>query len=258
MKISYNGSGSETSKLCINKYATNQFLKSKGFNVAEQFLFGREDFLKGEEIINLKEKIDFPCIAKPEDDGCSSFVERIYNFENLKVFCKNFFDQNPKKKNLLIEEFIFEKKGERLMEITGGFLTHHENDKIEYEIFYPSESVASKGILSLEEKFLAGEGKNITPAFFSADEFQNEKIMVGVKKIFLEVAKILNLKGYARIDAFIKFFSDNSFKIYIIEVNTLPAMTSATCIFHQCILNGYKPLDFIEKIIEFGFKSSKS
>jgi D-alanine-D-alanine ligase len=38
----------------------------------------------------------------------------------------------------------------------------------------------------------------------------------------------------------------------IIEINSLPGMTPATAIFHQCALNGYKPYEFIDKIIDFG------
>ena len=45
-----------------------------------------------------------------------------------------------------------------------------------------------------------------------------------------------------------KNFSD--VKVIIIEVNTLPAMTPATCIFHQAAIAGYNPFDFIKHIIE--------
>jgi D-alanine-D-alanine ligase len=35
-------------------------------------------------------------------------------------------------------------------------------------------------------------------------------------------------------------------------------MTPATCIFHQCAINGYKPAEFIEKIMNFAVLSGKS
>ena len=40
-------------------------------------------------------------------------------------------------------------------------------------------------------------------------------------------------------------------EVIFIEVNSLPGMTPATCIFHQSAINGYKPYDFIEKIMTF-------
>ena len=42
-------------------------------------------------------------------------------------------------------------------------------------------------------------------------------------------------------------------EVIFIEVNSLPGMTPATCIFHQSAINGYMPFDFIDKILEYGF-----
>jgi D-alanine-D-alanine ligase len=35
-------------------------------------------------------------------------------------------------------------------------------------------------------------------------------------------------------------------------------MTPATCIFHQCAINGYKPYEFIDKILQFAGESQSS
>jgi len=67
------------------------------------------------------------------------------------------------------------------------------------------------------------------------------------------VAKLLNIEGYARIDAFVRIFDDNEIEVIFIEVNSLPGMTPATCIFHQCAINEYQLYDFIDKILDFGF-----
>jgi UDP-N-acetylmuramate--alanine ligase len=120
-----------------------------------------------------------------------------------------------------------------------------------YEIFNPSEALSSGEVLSLEEKFLAGEGQNITPARFGKNSDEFEIISKKVKADLLKVAQILNIQGYARIDAFVRIYPDLKVETIIIEVNSLPGMTPATCIFHQTAINGYKPYDFIDKIIEF-------
>jgi D-alanine-D-alanine ligase-like ATP-grasp enzyme len=75
-----------------------------------------------------------------------------------------------------------------------------------------------------------------------------------VKKELEKVARLLDIEGYARIDAFVKVYDLEHIEVWIIEVNSLPGMTPATCIFHQCALSGYKPLDFIHAIIQYGFK----
>ena len=71
-----------------------------------------------------------------------------------------------------------------------------------------------------------------------------------------KVAEILNIEGYARIDAMVKIYP-NHVETWVIEINTLPALTPATCIFHQSAINGYKPVDFIHAIIQYGYKNCK-
>ncbi|NDC31639.1 MAG: D-alanine--D-alanine ligase, partial [Bacteroidetes bacterium] len=121
-----------------------------------------------------------------------------------------------------------------------------------YEMFEPSETLAEGEILSLEEKFLAGQGQNITPSRFSKNAKAQQEISKKVQDELKKTAKVLNVEGYCRIDAFVKIFDKNRVEVVIIEINSLPGMTPATAIFHQCALNGYKPYEFIDKIIDFG------
>ena len=64
--------------------------------------------------------------------------------------------------------------------------------------------------------------------------------------------QVLNVEGYCRIDAFVHIYENDRAETTIIEINSLPGMTPATCIFHQCALNGYKPYEFIDRILEYG------
>ncbi len=54
-----------------------------------------------------------------------------------------------------------------------------------------------------------------------------------------------------------RIFDDKTVEVLIIEVNSLPGMTPATCIFHQAAINHYKPYEFIDKLIDFGFSRKK-
>ena len=49
-----------------------------------------------------------------------------------------------------------------------------------------------------------------------------------------------------------RIYADGRVETIIVEVNSLPGMTPATCIFHQAAINGYKPIDFIDGILNFG------
>jgi D-alanine-D-alanine ligase len=125
-----------------------------------------------------------------------------------------------------------------------------------YEVFEPSETLASGEVLSLEEKFLAGEGQNITPARFSKDSTEQQRISTEVRKVLKKTAEILNVEGYCRIDAFVRVYENGKVETLVIEINSLPGMTPATCIFHQAAIQNLKPLDFIDAILAYGKKKS--
>ena len=151
-----------------------------------------------------------------------------------------------------MEKFVEKGNAKHFLEVTGGLLTHYKKGKLQYEMFEPSETLAEGEILSLEEKFLAGQGQNITPSRFSKNAKAQQEISKKVQDELKKTAKVLNVEGYCRIDAFVKIFDKNKVEVVIIEINSLPGMTPATAIFHQCALNGYKPYEFIDKIIDFG------
>jgi D-alanine-D-alanine ligase len=270
----FNGSPSHSSEITIDKFTTNQRLREAGFLVADHTLLKKSAFLENPILVSgeIAERFGLPLIAKPADDGCSAAVRKVKTVEELVDFATlifrdsadidpliaqrlkiNIHDELPQKQELLIEKFIEKGDAQHFLEVTGGMLTHVQEDgKIFYEIFEPSESLAESEILSLEEKFLAGEGQNLTPARFSKSPEMQLKISQEVRKTLQKVAETLDVQGYCRIDAFVKIYPDNSIETYIIEINSLPGMTPATCIYHQAALNAYKPFDFIREILNFG------
>jgi D-alanine-D-alanine ligase len=274
--IPFNGSEAKSSAITINKYETNKILMQNGISVASHYLVTKEDWKadKSTVIIKIEKRLNYPLICKPTDDGCSSAVKKIRNRKELEAFATQIFrrtndllpepaeilrltakEEFPQKNTFLVEELISKGNAIHFLEITGGLLTHYdENGNIVYEIFEPSETLASGDVLSLEEKFLAGEGQNITPARFAKDASEQARISAEVRKTLEQTARLLQVEGYARIDAFVRIYADGKVETIIIEINSLPGMTPATCIYHQAAINQYKPYDFIEKIIEFGMK----
>ena len=133
-------------------------------------------------------------------------------------------------------------------------LTSYDSEQnLEYLVFEPSEALASGEVLSLEEKFLAGEGQNITPARFGNSEKEYARVASSVKETLEKTARIIGIEGYCRIDAFVRVYPEKV-ETVVIEINSLPGMTPATAIFHQAALSDMRPYDFIHKIIEFGFQ----
>jgi D-alanine-D-alanine ligase len=277
-KIPFNGSGVESSQITINKYSTNQLLKKHGFLVADQFLVYEQEWKKNSKtIIADIEKVGYPLIAKPADDGCSSAVKKIKTREELVNYAEGVFRANlimspklseklglkpkeefPKKSYFLVEKFVDKNGAAHFLEVTGGMLTSYDKKgKLVYESFEPSETLAESEILSLEEKFLAGQGQNITPARYHKTPAIRNAISKEVQKALVAGAKVLKVEGYCRIDAFVRIDKKNKPEVVFIEVNSLPGMTPATAIFHQCALNDYKPYEFIDAILEFGVERVK-
>ncbi|MBC7426437.1 MAG: D-alanine--D-alanine ligase [Bacteroidia bacterium] len=269
----YNGSGIPSSQITINKFTTNELLGNNGFSVADHLMVDKAKWALDRARIELyiENNIGFPLIAKPHDDGCSSAVKKIKNTEQLRAFADQMFrnekplvepsktilglnekEEFPLKECFLVEKFVGRKSETHFLETTTGMLTRYENGELKYEIFEPSETLAEGDILSLEEKFLAGQGQNITPARFSKNQILQKSVSEKVRVILEKAARLLNIEGYCRIDAFVRIFEDSEIEVVFIEVNSLPGMTPATCIYHQAAINNYKPFDFIDKILKFG------
>lgn len=238
--LPYNGSSVFASSLSMDKYLTTQFLRHRGFDVPNSILISREQWLNDQQktVQKIASAIPFPIIIKPHDDGCSVMVQKASSIQELEASIEVLFDNG--KEHALIEECIMG------MELTIGVIGNDFPMALP-----PSQTVCAKGILSIEEKFLPGQGENQTPAPISKDA------TILAQKTVENVFKAVNCKGYARIDCFYQNHEQSPTgkeRIVIIEINTLPGMTPATCIFHQAAEIGIKPMDFIDLIVTLGFE----
>ncbi len=240
LQIPYNGPSIFTSALCMDKYKTTQYLSEKGFAVPKGVLVSKSAFMQENSDAILQNFLDQSggsCIIKPHDDGCSVLVQKADSLDEMKDALLKLFEQ---KNVALIEECIIG------TELTVGVIGNEHPRALA-----PSQAVARKGVLSMEEKFLPGAGENQTPALLPQEDIDL------VRKVMVEVFSAINGQGYSRIDC---FFQDESQsptgkkRVVILEINTLPGLTPATCIFHQAAEEGMRPSDLLNEIINLGFK----
>ena len=238
LQIPYNGSGVFASALCMDKFKTTQFLGRKGFDVPQSLLLSVDEWARNDEKLDtFLASVGYPCIIKPHDDGCSVMVSAPKNRQEVQAALQEIFLQ---KKYALLEEMITG------MELTVGVLGNDNPQALT-----PSQTVVKGDLLSLEEKFLPGAGENQTPALLPLDDLQfvREKIKA--------MYEAVGCRGYARIDCFFQTAAQSKTgerRVILIEINTLPGMTPATCIFHQAAEEGMRPMEFIDKIIELGLQ----
>ncbi len=280
-KVKYNGSDAATSILCMDKWKTNETLKNlhiPGVSVANHLLLNIQQLNERTNYSDVWDK----CIAdagsdslivKPRADGCSAGIVRLMSAHDLEKYVlyaktaaptipKGIFTNQleavemPQSKldELILEEFVttdsVRVRGNKLkhtkksgwVEVTVGVL--EEGGKKPRALF-PSITVAEGSVLSVEEKFQGGTGVNITPPPASLIK---PKQLEWTRECIANVAGAINIKGYARIDAFLELKTGN---VKIIEVNTLPGLTPSTVLYHQALAEPTQmyPIDLLETII---------
>ncbi len=284
--IRYNGSDSEASKLCMNKYETGRFLVQSTdiellpkilCKVQNSQLILVQDHNNKEVTFNflLSELKSNTFIIKPCNDGCSAGVIKIASQKDLdqyvKSICngdsdiilKNDYDQDnivemPQYgilKEYIIESFI---EVDKIQVLNDQLVIDKKNGWVEmtvvvtesqnvYHSLNPSITIASNTILTIEEKFQGGTGINLTPP---PEEIISSQQVELIKRNIELIASSFKLKDYARLDI---FFNRMTNKLILIEINTLPALTPSTVLFHQSLseVNPMYPLDFLESLISY-------
>lgn len=279
----FNGSGPEAARTCMDKAETGEIVeraKIAGVHVPKKLSLSTAQLAKtvGSDFDSLWDTLRMrlpggSIIVKPQDDGCSAGVARLFDVDDLRRYVKALLageislppntiqgQANPIEmptslpSHLLFEEFIDSDK----IEVDGGSLRWHPKSgwvevtvavmgkKGKLHALNPSVTIAAGNVLSLEEKFQGGTGINITPP---PPEFVSPKVVALVRKRIEAVGNALGIENYARIDAFMHI---NTGELYIIEANTLPALTPSTVLYHQALAEkpAIYPRELLEKFIE--------
>jgi D-alanine-D-alanine ligase len=225
--IPYTGSGVLASAIGMDKYVCRRILTINGINVPLTIPVPRRRWDAGQKAVieEIIRGIGFPCVVKPCREGCSTAVKKVVAAEGLPVALDEAFLWDNV---ALVEEFLVG------MEVTCGVLGVDAP-----EALMPSETIPTTDVLSLEDKFLYGQGENKTPARLPAEQIEK------IRETAVETFRVLNLKGYARIDMFMR--ADG--RVAVLEPNTLPGMTPSTVLFHQAAASGITPAGLIDRII---------
>lgn len=270
--LPYNGSGPTGSALCMDKYLTGLAVNK----ISDPNILSAPKLIVQYTLENYEQVWNelgvHSAIIKPQFDGCSAGVVRLYSWQDLKKYMEylrsdavyipaNTFENQTalvelaqnKQTSYLLEAFIetdtiliqnnhlLHTQKEGWIELTVGVLEQKEI----YHSLNPSITIASGNVLSLEEKFQGGTGINITPppeTILAEDDLKKLKQSVEI------ISAALGIKNYARIDL---FYNIETKKIIVIEANTLPALTPSTVIYHQALAEEtpLPPTAFLEKLI---------
>lgn len=233
LNLPYTGSGVLGSALGMDKYISRRILAMNGIGVPKTVAVTAGEWENGRELILrfIEEGIGFPCVIKPTREGCSTAVKRVVSVEGLPMALSGVFEFDTV---ALAEEFI---EG---TEITCGVIGNESPMALT-----PSETIPTEDILSLEDKFLYGQGENKTPARVP------EEIAKRIQEVAVKTFVALGLKVYARIDMFLRANGE----VLVLETNSLPGMTPSTVLFHQAAASGITQTELIDRIIQLSFEA---
>ena len=217
--ISYNSSDVLTSALTFNKNWCNRFLSTYGIAVPKSVVF-----YKGEDNSKLYSEISYPCFVKPNNGGSSIGTHKVNNQSLLNTALDDAFQHDTE---VIVEEFI------QGREFSVGIIKH----KGIVEVMPLTEIIVESEFFDFKQKYSEEGATEITPA-----ELSSKKVLE-CQEIVKRVFKLLRLNKVARMDFILK---DKEF--YLIEVNTIPGMSSKSILPQQANSLGITFSELISKL----------
>lgn len=203
--------------------------KDKYIYIDENF---NESIMDVEEIAKkISERLKFPMFVKPSNSGSSVGVRKTDTIEELieNIKYASLFD-----KKVLIEQ------GVNGREIECAVLGNEE-----VIASCVGEIKAADEFYSYDAKYNNEESKTEIPANLK-DELSNE-----IRKQAIKAFKAIDGKGLSRVDFFIE---NNTNKIYINEINTLPGFTNISMYPKMFEASGIPYKELLTKLINFALE----
>lgn len=285
--VPFNGSGSKTSRVCIDKLQTSEqiaHLAPEGIFASKKVTAEMDELMTlGTHSCDrfwdsLMVKLSSQrIIVKPVDDGCSAGIAVLCKGKDLRRYLEHArigqshiplgtltqqegiieMPSTPTGR-LLFERFIIT---DRVSIVDQSLQWESRSGWIEITVgvldggegilaLSPSITVAEGLLLSLEEKFQGGTGVNITPP---PPDYVAPRVVDLVMRRIEKVVGVLGIEGFGRIDAFMHIETG---EIIVIEANTIPGLTPSTVIFQQALAEDppLYPTAFLEQITVRGLE----
>ena len=225
MGIPFTGSGVGPSALAMDKPRAKLVMHSLGLATP---IFGVAHTLEESEL--LAQKLGFPISVKPVAEGSSIGVTRVAQLSDLP----NAFDKAAEYGEVMIEKWIDGK---------DFFVSVVGND------VYPSIEVHYPGdFYDYEAKYESDTTQYLCPAPISPEK-ENE-----VRQLAYKAFCALGCEGWGRID----LIQDPEGKFWVLEVNTIPGMTSHSLVPMSAKAAGIEFDDLVMGILESTLKVTQS
>ena len=224
MGIPYSSCSQVSSTITFDKVSTKRAVAERGINVAKEIFLHKGEAFDAAEIVA---ELGLPLFVKPNASGSSFGVTRVTEKEQIEEAVRLAFSESEE---VLIEECITGR------EFGCGVLITKEQ-----ELVLPITEIVSKNaFFDYEAKYTAGMSDEITPAPIS------EEWAAMLAHDAVEAYKACRCRGIVRID----FIVTEEGKAYLIEVNSIPGMSSGSIVPKQARTAGISLGELYDKVIE--------
>jgi D-alanine-D-alanine ligase len=225
--IPYTGSGVLASALGMDKYRSRLIFQECGLLVPPYIMIEKGD-PAWEKLEEARAKFGMPLVLKPNDSGSSLMVTISPSFEELERGLKEIFSLSPK---ALIEKYLPGR------EITVPVLGNSSPQPL------PVIEIVPPGLFFDYRSKYDGSTKEICPARIEGKAFRE------AQEIAVKAFRALGCRGFARADL---VYLEG--RIYLLEINTIPGLTSESLIPKSARVVGMEFPDLIEKIVDLGLE----
>ncbi len=212
--------------LTFNKRDLLSVLKPYGIKSATSYYLNKGEHINTDEIVK---KVGLPCFVKPNKSGSSFGISKVKSAAELPIAIEIAYKEDNE---IIIESFL---DG---TEVSVGVI----NYKGEIKVLPITEIVSENDFFDYEAKYL-GKSQEITPARIS-DEM-TQKVSAIAKRAY----EILKMSGFSRSE-FILVDGEP----YMLEMNTIPGLTTESLIPQQAREAGISLKDLFTNAIELALK----
>lgn len=208
--------------LTFNKRDLLSVLKPYGIKCAESYYLNKGDHIDTAAIVS---KVGLPCFVKPNKSGSSFGISKVKTEAELPIAIEVAYKEDNE---IIIESFL---DG---TEVSVGVINYQGK----VTVLPITEIVSDNDFFDYEAKYL-GKSQEITPARISPEIA--EKVNAVAKRAY----EILKMKGFSRSE----FILVNG-EPYMLEMNTIPGLTTESLIPQQAKAAGISLEDLFTNAIE--------
>ncbi len=210
------------SALTFNKRDMLSVLKPYGIKTATSYYLNKGDHIDTDKIVKA---VGLPCFVKPNKSGSSFGISKVKTANELPIAIEVAYQEDDE---IIIESFL------NGTEVSVGVI-NYQGTVIVLPI---TEIVSENDFFDYEAKY-QGKSQEITPARISDEMTQK------VSEVAKRAYEVLKMKGFSRSEF---IFVDG--EPYMLEMNTIPGLTTESLIPQQAKVAGISLEDLFSNAIE--------